>query len=297
MASCTLDSFYNDSCRAAFSRIKSVCNASGHIPSWEEIITDPVIKEKYRDELETAECKVVKEKSQVDGMVRHLEKYRKARALYFDAEATLEQLQGDDLDVDSLLEEKSKNLLKLHTSSASVEDRLIHIGRGNNSVNVVKEVLYGEKAAVVPTGFKAWDDVNGGIPYGALMTMAGTTGGGKCLDGSHKVLTSEGEKALIDLWNSVDGEPDANGFKPLDVMVYTHEGPKKTSHVYKTRGKCVSVKLSSGKVLKGLPEHRIWVIEAEGSTVFRRLDQLQPGDSVPEYDNEELSTQFPKDET
>jgi replicative DNA helicase len=52
------------------------------------------------------------------------------------------------------------------------------LGKGNNAGALVKKILSGDKPNLIPTGFKAYDDVNGGIPDG-LFVMAATTSGGK----------------------------------------------------------------------------------------------------------------------
>lgn len=188
LASLSDDCFFLESTRGAFKRIRSMAASKGKLPTTEEILADTVLKQKYRRELEANLPKALKNKQRIDAVTTGLKQFWKLRQIYERTEANLSALQQEGVDIDALISENTQHLASLNVSDNNIEQNLIHLGAMNNSVSLVTEILYGEKIEVVPTGFSAWDIPNGGVPYGALMVMAGTTGGGKSALGSIQLL-------------------------------------------------------------------------------------------------------------
>lgn len=185
LASVDSSFFYYDATNEAFNRIQSLVRASGEIPTYEEICVDPVISENHRQILAKKKKKPAKDKSSVVRLSSKLDSYRKLRGLYFNAEYTLKQLKNDKIDPYKLLEKNTDNLSRIRTKLSSNE--LTHVGTGNNSSSLVKDYLDDKKPNLIPTGFEAFDNKNGGLPVG-LTTIASTSGGGKSTLGNQLLI-------------------------------------------------------------------------------------------------------------
>lgn len=170
--------FYDAPTNEAFKRIIKLARTRGHIPDYEELCNDPTISEPSRKSLLRNKHKPVRTKLKATRLVKNLDEYRKLRGLYFDAEQTLEALKADNVNVDDLLSKKNEALTKLRTNSQK-QNAILNIGKGSNVSALIKDILYGERDQLIPTGFKVFDDENGGIPPTALMVIASNSGGGK----------------------------------------------------------------------------------------------------------------------
>jgi len=169
--------FFYEPTRAAYRRLSSLVRTKGTIPDYSEICADPVIPEDNRQILLASKQREAQSKEKLDSMVSALEKYRKLRLLFHNAEKTIEALTEKKLDLDIILEKNSRALMRARSTGS--EHHLLHFGRENNSSRVVKALLSNDRAPLVPTGFRTFDKRNGGIFQGSLMTIASTTGGGK----------------------------------------------------------------------------------------------------------------------
>jgi len=177
MASVSEDSFYYGPALEAFGRISSLAKSTGELPTYSELCTDPVISEESRRTLLKTKEPPAQGKISSVKLVRGLEKYRKLRGLYFQAESTLKALQEPKVDLDVMLDEQTNTLTKLRASADKKNE--IHTIGYKGSDYLFKEAMYGKGITLVPTGFAAWDTVNGGFPETGLVTLAGSTGGGK----------------------------------------------------------------------------------------------------------------------
>lgn len=171
------DYFYSDAPNEAIKRILTLVKSTGEIPSYEEILSDPTITEESRKRLRKAESKVVEERK-FKRLLRNLQRYYQARKLYFLSENLNKQLTQDKVDVDMLLEATANELTKARVRTDTIQE-IHHIGKSNNSSDIVKKLLAKTKPNLVPTGFKAFDQENGGIAYGSLVGLGGPAGGGK----------------------------------------------------------------------------------------------------------------------
>lgn len=179
LSRCTEDSFYGDAANAAFCRVRAQVKSNGSIPTWDELTSDPVIPEKHRKDLLASEAKPLKNMRNLEGVLTNLEDYRKLRSLYFMYENGIDALSKESIDFTTLIDDNSENLAGLRTGSTDLSAALVHFGKGNNSVDLVKSRLNNETPRVVPTGFRAYDEKNGGFNYGSLVLIGATTGGGK----------------------------------------------------------------------------------------------------------------------
>jgi len=99
---------------------------------------------------------------------------------------------------------------------------------------------------------------------------------GGCLTPDTLVFTTHG---LLRLDEIVD--PEKPGWQPQRITVLTDEGPRISLHGYnRGRSPVLRVVTEEGLTLTGTPDHKVKVLTREG-WVWRRLDELQPGDAIP----------------
>lgn len=178
LAQVTKEHFHHDPTREAIERIFSIVRRDGEIPTYAEVCSDPVLSETNRKLLRKSEAVPIADEKLSRKALKVLHKYYQARNMYFLSENINKSLQEDKVDVDKLLETTADSLAKVRTR-ADHQTQIFHIGKGNNSAGIVKRILNGDKPNLVPTGFKAFDEKNGGIAYGSLFVLGGSTGGGK----------------------------------------------------------------------------------------------------------------------
>lgn len=180
LASVTKDHFYDDVAIETYERIVALVARDSRVPVWEELLIDPKISEEGREELEAYnEIKPVRRDKRIHKLYDNLDTYRKARVLYGRFDGGLKELNKSKVDVDTLISDTVDDLLKAQVS-ARKNDQVINIGTKNdNSDPLLEKLLSGERASVIRTGFRTFDERNGGIMLGSLWVIAATTGGGK----------------------------------------------------------------------------------------------------------------------
>ena len=159
------DCFGFDPTREAFDRIMTLARLRGEMPDFGEICVDPVLSEETREALLNNDAKQIRTKKKAKFLIDHLIRYKRARGLYMAANKTLKMLSEDEVNVDNLMDNNSKMLMKLRSRS-DIDSSLLHIGRGNNSKKLVEKLLNNEKPSVIPSGFQAYDESNGGFILG-----------------------------------------------------------------------------------------------------------------------------------
>lgn len=169
--------FYNEYTNEAVKRVMALVKVSDEVPSFSELTSDPVLSETTRKKLRKYKGEPITEKK-FRRRLRQLQQYYQVRELYFMSEGLNKSLQGEKVDVDKLLEETANKLTNARVRR-DMKQEIHHIGKANNSADIVKRLLSKEKPNLVPTGFSPFDDVNGGIAYGGLFGLGGPAGGGK----------------------------------------------------------------------------------------------------------------------
>lgn len=176
----TEESFWVDESREAYAYIKHEALERGAIPSWDSVVTSPALSDGVRSYLlETQTKKLKNPKQDVERLIQSAETYQNTRTMYHGCNDIIDELAGDKPDLELLKSKITELSSELHTNIRGVRDQIQRIGRGNNTVDLVQQCLDGERIKVIPTGFRAFDEVNGGVPVGDLMVGAGPTGGGK----------------------------------------------------------------------------------------------------------------------
>lgn len=178
LASVDADSFHYAPFKEAFKRLQKIVKKTGNIPDWAELCADPSISQDARKVLARSEEVEAGSKIRARSIVKTLDKYRQLRGLLRVSDTILKTVKEDNVDIDELIDLVSDGMANVR-SKVNSKKQIIHIGKGNNATDLVKKILRGSAQKILPTGFKAWDSVNGGMPEGGLVVIAGTTGGGK----------------------------------------------------------------------------------------------------------------------
>lgn len=172
-------SFYDESSLEAFQFIRNESLANGAIPKWEDVTVNPNLAETSRDFLLGTESHKVKNKRDLTKLLDSTKKYEKYRTLYYMANDVIEQISSDKPNLEDIMVGVDSTVAELKTDVRGVKEQIAVIGKGNNTTDLVEQRLNGETIRTVPTGFRAFDEVNGGLPLGEAVLMAGNTGGGK----------------------------------------------------------------------------------------------------------------------
>jgi KaiC/GvpD/RAD55 family RecA-like ATPase len=151
---------------------------TGYAPDWTEIVSDPIIGEDARRILKNYTEPGAGTREKVSSLLTTLDKYRKLRALVNMSQHVLDSIEDKAVDLDELIATTSDSLTQARARGGA-QAHLHHFGKSNNTVALLKEMLYGKQKPSVPTGFAAFDDINGGILLGSLLVIGASTGGGK----------------------------------------------------------------------------------------------------------------------
>ncbi len=119
------------------------------------------------------ECKTAGDAEQI---FSNLERHRQARVIQDTQDEVNQHMQSEDADPEQALTLMENGLL-LARSGAIEED--LKIGVDGNFLAAVLASLNETKPAVVPTGFRDFDERAGGLPRGGVTTLAANSGGGK----------------------------------------------------------------------------------------------------------------------
>jgi replicative DNA helicase len=172
--------FYSDIGSEVYSRVTMLAKERGHFVKWAELLTDPVLKETTRKRLQRFKKSAITDRDDLTGQIKQLHNYRRLRAMWFAAEHTFEQLKRDHVDPDRLHLQINEKLLEASTTGDSSE-WFTHIG-GDDKVaqRFVKKLLNNKiREIYIPTGFRAFDARNIGIPRQSFFLVAAETSAGK----------------------------------------------------------------------------------------------------------------------
>ena len=196
----SLNHFANDVTRRAFRRISKLCADRGELLDWEDLLEDSNLSAEVRDYLRDAnDVKAVKTTDRFERIVSQLDKYRKRRYLADMGRGIadiLESKDSEEFDEDSYLRTLADQLNNAHAPEVD-KDVVWSFGKGSNITQLVKNVLYKPSERMYKTGYKLYDDKNGGLPTTGVMLLAGATSSGK------SVLSMNLMRQLHEL-NSID---------------------------------------------------------------------------------------------
>lgn len=174
----------------AFKRyVKMMSTKSVHL-DWMAICEDPTLSDEHRQFLQAfdTDARFIK-KASVDNLIGTLEKYRVGRSLVDLVNFTSKKLE-EEFDPDTLCDQVADQLLKARTRNE--EKKIHHIGVGNNTTDIVKEILDQDaELPIIPTGLKSYDDVFGGLPDCGVVVLAATSSSGKSMMANQLALNMQ----------------------------------------------------------------------------------------------------------
>lgn len=171
--------FHWPPCEAAFNRIDKIVRKKFNLVDFDDLMEDPALEEDFRDQLKEADTTPCKSKKAMDRLFGNLDAYRKVRALYRAIERANDVLSQDAIeDIDAELDMLSTEIARARRDIGS-EQQMMIIGKGHNADDVFERVMNKEREPLLATGFRDYDNVNGGIPEEGVFLLAATTSGGK----------------------------------------------------------------------------------------------------------------------
>lgn len=170
--------FHNSFTSETYNRLVKLNRKNGQVPTWRDLCDDPGLKEETREKLRAVSADKITNRAEALNAVKTLQSYRQLRGMYQMCEDVVTALKKKKVDHEELLTEMANSIVTLRQSKTE-EKAVLTFGKGNNVTQRVKNLLDEEKANFLPTGFSAFDDENGGIGFGNLFVLGGSTGGGK----------------------------------------------------------------------------------------------------------------------
>ncbi len=179
----------NDQCfhaaesQEVFAAIRSYVEVRGQPPNFHMMCETPNLTRETRQVLRDART-APETKSECDALVANLHALRKTRVAYRMAKSVIETLEGPKLDLDKVQRIIADGQASIQVNR-SLDDCFFHVGRDSNTLSMVDSIINGpDDDQWIPTTWKTFDRVNGGMPRGGLVTIGGNSGAGK----SHTVL-------------------------------------------------------------------------------------------------------------
>jgi replicative DNA helicase len=171
--------------RETYTRIRerySKMQVTDGVVPFTSLIADDAISEATRERLESGYKKFKNEVIDSQETLKTLAKYRKLRRLNELSEHINVALSEDGpLDADEILANTEEFIAETKVGGTDVKKFLFHMGTEFNMQPILERMMSDEERRFVPTGIAAFDDKNGGINYGSLMIIGGSTGGGKSI--------------------------------------------------------------------------------------------------------------------
>jgi replicative DNA helicase len=166
--------------REVLASIRRQMSQTGEPPIYKLVISDPEISEEARAFFRDSEAGI-QSKEAAAKAVQILNRYRKNRALHDMMVSIDTAMQSGKCDTEAMLEECSRRISQARMSKAK-NNEFVHFGLNNNSMGIVKDLLYGDKSEdVIPTLIRPFDEKAGGLLRGGLVTVGASSGGGKSL--------------------------------------------------------------------------------------------------------------------
>lgn len=175
--------FHGAECTEALKAVLKYVRLKGSPPSFQVLAEDLKLSPETRDFLAEATTSP-KTYDHAQQVIERLNQYRHTRIFFSLCKEGMEKLQGKTVDPEELIAMAQEKLSAMQLNK-DVENQLFHIGRDGNSDELITKAIYGaDDDQWIPTCWKTFDSVNGGMPRGGLVLLGGSTGAGK----SHCVL-------------------------------------------------------------------------------------------------------------
>lgn len=168
--------FHTPSVNQAVSRVMSLARQRGEVMAWGTLLADPAIEEEFRSALSK-----YKPDSRIQGeehakeLFETLVKFRSARIMHEVEGMINEGLSAGSFDIETLMADVADKIAEARSASSTEDVPLYHLGVGDNTEMLFEEILNEEKADLLPTGFRSFDAINGGLPSSGLFILAAYT--------------------------------------------------------------------------------------------------------------------------
>jgi replicative DNA helicase len=161
-----------------YGAMKQHMSSTGESPTYRLMIEDPDISREARSFFRDSEATIQTIEDALKA-VKILNRYRQLRGLHELAVDIDNKMQEGKVDLDVMMEGVSSKIAAIRSAKTS-KDAFLHLGKNNNSLGVVKSILYDDASEeVIPTGIPAFDQESGGFSKGSLVTLGASSGGGK----------------------------------------------------------------------------------------------------------------------
>lgn len=174
--------FSSEVTRKSFRRITKLVEARSEIIDWEDLLEDPNLTEEFRDSLREAEEKPAKTMKGFDKIFDSLEKYRQRRDIMNLGKQIAKDFSDADpeeFDEQTYMQELADKLGQAQRGTRKTEKVWSFGGKKSNAMKLAKQVITNPKEVMYKTGFKTYDNKNGGWPTTGVVLLAGSTSGGK----------------------------------------------------------------------------------------------------------------------
>lgn len=198
MANLNESYFRTEPGKEAFAYLMEAISKKGEPPTFSIMCESIKLSSDTKEFLKDCE-NIPKTMQQAQQVVDTLNSYRKTYLLYTLAKDLLEGIEQKKVDLDALTQTTIDAVTEVQTGR-DVGDTVFHFGVDANADHIVKDILYSEDDdQIIPTGYKAWDDKNGGFIRGSLVVIAGSTGAGKSQNAVQLPITQTriGYKTLL----------------------------------------------------------------------------------------------------
>jgi len=172
--------FYSPESVELYETIKKQMAEAGEAPTYRILLEDPDLSDEAREHLKNSKP-TVETLQDAKKAARILNGLRQRRGLFNIAANINNEFKKPKVNIEDLLEKTSTGL-NVVRSKKSTQDSFVHFGRNNNSLEIIKSILYEDNSDnLIPMGIKAFDDVSGGLARGGMVTIGANSGGGKSL--------------------------------------------------------------------------------------------------------------------
>ena len=190
------DFFRHPYSRRVFRRIKASLQRRGHAPSWAALRTDPTLSDAARKHIkiynDIGPLPRKAGRDQYEELYESLNRFYQKRLLWDVNEDGLKELEKETPDVDALMDTMANTLAKARTGANFSQPLRLSGDDEDNSKDDFNQLLSTDSPPVIPTGYKAFDERNGGLLRGSLVILASPTGSGKALRSDTPIATPDG---------------------------------------------------------------------------------------------------------
>lgn len=160
-----------------FKRIRVLTRKTGQIPRWEDLLEDLAISKDARTAMENQNSQVAESRREAKLIISKLAEYRQARGYFYIQKHIATALKGDKIDLEEVGETVADMLTKARTGI--MEESMMHFGGKQLAKKDLRELLNSGDQDFIPTGIRAFDSQNGGVPRNTAWLISAPTSGFK----------------------------------------------------------------------------------------------------------------------